>query len=193
MDGLNDAGLDHIDLEEGAPAPRAPHGMRYVGVCRACKDFVELDKSFGCKAAGHGREFIGAAELIGKGDPLPRLPKMNWGAFLMPALWGPAHGQWYLILMYPIWLFLDNIIYTAVWQGGWYVPLAALCLAVMVAFMAMYGRGANTFAYLRVAQTRTLEEYLSRERVWTCAMAAIALVFVVFATWYNLAVRPGLG
>ena len=45
---------------------------------------------------------------------------------------------------------------------------------------------------LRVAQEKTVEEYLKREKVWAVAMAVIAVVFVVFATWYNLAIRPTL-
>lgn len=189
---MRDAQFDTLAVEGDEDAPRAPQGMRYVGVCRDCKDFVELGDGFEPRGCGHGKDRVAMALLLEDDEPLPHLSKMNWGAFLMPALWGPGHGQWYLILMYPIWLFLDNIVYTAVHAGGWYVAIAVACLACMLAFLIVYARGANTFGYLRAAKDKTLEEYLRRERVWTVAMAAVAAVFVVFATWYNIAIRPGL-
>ena len=184
--------LDSIACDEDAQTPPPPAGMRYVGACRDCRDFVELDDSLVPRNCGHSKDRIATVLLLEESEPLPHLPKMNWGAFLMPALWGPGHGQWYLILMYPIWLFLDNIIYTAVHAGGWYVLLAIACLACMLAFLVVYARGANMFGYLRIAQEKTVEEYLKREKVWAVAMAVIAVVFVVFATWYNLAIRPTL-
>lgn len=189
---MADSDFDSVVLAQGQDLPAAPEGMRYVGVCRDCKGFVELDENLSSCSCEHGKVRIAMAMLLEKDEPLPRLPKMNWGAFFMPALWGPGHGQWYLILMYPIWLFLDNIVYTAVHQGGLYILLAVACLAVMLTFMVVYARGANMFGYLRVAQEKSVKQFLQRERVWTVVMVVIALLFVVFATWYNLAVRPGL-
>ncbi len=184
--------LDSIACDDDAQTPPPPAGMRYVGACRDCRDFVELDDNLVPRNCGHSKDRIATVLLLEDSEPLPHLPKMNWGAFLMPALWGPGHGQWYLILMYPIWLFLDNIIYTAVHAGGWYALLAVACLACMLVFLVVYARGANVFGYLRVAQEKTVEEYLKREKVWAVAMAVIAVVFVVFATWYNLTIRPTL-
>ncbi len=189
---MSKSGFESAVLAEGQDLPEAPAGMRYVGVCRDCKDFVELDEGLASRSCDHDKGRVAMAMLLEAGEPLPHLPKMNWGAFLMPALWGPGHGQWYLILMYPIWLFLDNIVYTAVHAGGLYILLAVVCLAAMLAFMVMYARGANLFGYLRVAQERNLDDFLGRERVWAVAMGVIAVLFIVFATWYNLAVRPGL-
>jgi len=37
------------------------------------------------------------------------LPRFNVAAFLLPPIWGPAHGFWVTILYYPIWLFVDNL------------------------------------------------------------------------------------
>ncbi len=189
---MSTRGFDSVVLAEGQDLPEAPAGMRYVGLCRDCKDFVELDGELASRSCAHDKGRIAMAMLLEADAELPHLPKMNWGAFLMPALWGPGHGQWYLILMYPIWLFLDNIVYTAVHAGGLYVLLAVVCLAVMLAFMVVYARGANMFGYLRVAQDKDLGQFLGRERVWAVVMGVIAVAFVVFATWYNLTVRPGL-
>ena len=179
-----------MDEEEQVPPPA--EGMRYAGLCRDCKDFVELDDKLNPRDCGHTKDRIAVALLLGESEPLPHLPKMNWGAFFMPALWGPGHGQWYLILMYPILIFLDNIVYTAVQAGGLYILLAVACLVCMLAFLIVYVRGANMAGYLRVSHAKTVDEYLKGEKRWTWAMIAVAVVFIVFATYYNIAVRPGV-
>ena len=179
-----------MDEEEQVPPPA--EGMRYAGLCRDCKDFVELDDKLNPRDCGHTKDRVAVALLLRKSEPLPHLPKMNWGAFFMPALWGPGHGQWYLILMYPILIFLDNIVYTAVHAGGLYILLAVACLACMLAFLIVYARGANMAGYLRVSHAKTVDEYLKGEKRWTWAMIAVAVVFIVFATYYNIAVRPGV-
>ncbi len=46
------------------------------------------------------------------------LPRFNLAAFLMPPIWGPAHGQWVGALFLPIWLFADSAIASAVRMGG---------------------------------------------------------------------------
>ena len=179
-----------MDEEEQVPPPA--EGMRYAGLCRDCKDFVELDDKLNPRDCAHTKDRVAVALLLEKSEPLPHLPKMNWGAFFMPALWGPGHGQWYLILMYPILIFLDNIVYTAVQAGGLYILLAVACLVCMLAFLIVYARGANMAGYLRVSHAKTVDEYLKGEKRWTWAMIAVAVVFIVFATYYNIAVRPGV-
>ncbi len=173
--------------------PKAPEGMRYVGYCRKCRDFVELGPTFGDLKGGHPKSDIAVALLIGKDEPCPHLPRFNIGAMFMPALWGPVHGQWYMILMYPVWLELDNLLYTAVHNPsvGSYI-LAIGCIVACAAFTLLYARYANGWGYMRVAAERTPEEYLARERRWTILFVIIAVVLLVFATWYNLAIRPGL-
>lgn len=179
-----------MDEEEQVPPPA--EGMRYAGLCRDCKDFVELDDKLNPRDCAHTKDRVAVALLLEKSEPLPHLPKMNWGAFFMPALWGPGHGQWYLILMYPILIFLDNIVYTAVQAGGLYILLAVACLVCMLAFLIVYARGANMAGYLRVSHAKTVDEYLKGEKRWTWAMIAVAVVFIVFAAYYNIAVRPGV-
>ncbi len=175
----------------GTAVPKAPDGMRYVGFCRACRSFVELGPTFGCMKGGHPKSSVSVALLLGKDEPLPRLPRMNWGALFMPALWGPAHGQWYMILFYPIWLMLDNLIYGAV-QGTFSAFLPTVCCVAAAAFTVYYALRANSHGYVRVAAKKTPEQYVSTERKWTVLLVLTGVAFLAFATWYNLMVRPTL-
>lgn len=119
---------------------------------------------------------------------LSRLPKINLGALFMPAIWGPAHGQWITILFYPIWIFADNCIVAAVQFGGVTIFLSSLVVLGTAAATLFFARTIGQKAYLRVAHKVPLEKYLARERVWAVVSALIALVFIGFATWYNLAI-----
>lgn len=183
-------GLESI-TDIGTAVPRAPEGMRYVGFCKKCRTFVELGPTFGCMKGGHAKGDIGVALLVGKDEPLPRLPRMNWGALFMPALWGPAHGQWYMILFYPIWLLLDNLIYGAV-HGTFPVFVAVVASLAVAAFTVYYALRANSFGYLRAAEKKTPEQYAASERKWSVLFVLIGVAFIVFASWYNIAVRPTL-
>ena len=173
----------------GEAVPRAPKGMRYVGFCRSCRQFVELGPTFTCMKGAHSKGDIAVAMLVDDGDPLPHLPAINWGALFMPALWGPAHGQWFMILFYPIWLLLDNLIYGAV-HGTMPVWLAVLSGLAVAAFTVFYALRANAYGYVRVAAEKTPEQYVAGERKWTVLFVLIGVAFLVFATWYNLAIRP---
>lgn len=188
--GRGDGELGRIS-EVGTAVPRAPEGMRYIGYCRSCRSFAELGPTFGCMKAGHPKADIAVALLVEEDDPLPRLPKLNLGALFMPALWGPAHGQWYMILFYPIWLLLDNLIYGAV-HGTFPVFIAVLAGAAVAAFTVYYALRANSYGYLRVAAEKTPEQYVATERKWSVLFVVIGLVFIAFASWYNIAIRPGL-
>lgn len=178
-------------LGRGDAVPKAPEGTRYIGFCRACRDFVELGPTFSCMKGGHAKEDISVAVLVGKDEPLPHMPRLNVGALFMPAIWGPAHGQWYMILFYPIWLLMDNLIYGAV-HGTASPALAVVAVAACAWFTVFYALHANSYAYRRVAAERSPEEFLASERRWSALFVAIGVAFLAFATWYNLAVRPGL-
>lgn len=119
---------------------------------------------------------------------LSKLPKMNWGALFMPAIWGPAHGSWITILFYPIWIFADNCLVAGVQFGGLAIVGSVIVFLGTAALMIFYGLTAGQRAYLRVAHKMTMETYLKRERIWTVVSLAIALVFIAFATWYNLTI-----
>lgn len=171
--------------------PVAPVGMRYIGYCQDCRDFVELNPDFSCAKAGHPRERIRLALLHPEDEPLPHMPAMNWGALFMPALWGPVHGQWYMILFYPLWLVLDNLIYGAL-HGSAMWPIALVASLATAAFTVYYALHANTWGYVRAGTEHTLEEYLRRERLWTVVFVILGVAFLAFASWYNIAIRPGV-
>ena len=122
---------------------------------------------------------------------LKGIPRINLAAFLLPPIWGPGHGIWVTILWYPIWLFADNVFYAAYSQQTTLSFVAAaivgLCLVALTLFFAIVSQ---PFAAHRAAERgRTKEEYLKQERIWAFACAAIGLVFIIFATYYNLVIR----
>lgn len=123
------------------------------------------------------------------------VPRVNVGALFLPPIWGPAHGMWATILFYPVWLFADNAFYAAFEQR---TPLAvALALVVLVtlaAGTAAFSIVSQPFALHRaVARGVGKAEYLRRQRIWAVAGVAVGALMLAAATYYNLAVRPGLG
>lgn len=125
---------------------------------------------------------------------LADVPFLNWGAFFMPPIWGIAHGDWPAILFYPLWIFCDNLLYSA-WENPSLLngALACIALAAMALVMVAYARVSSPRAAHRAAAAGdTLERYLRRERRWAVSMAGIALAMLVAATWYNLCIRPTL-
>lgn len=187
--GMDEGVVREFIPADSAAVPRAPEGMRYVGFCRECRSFVELGPTFGCLKGGHGKKDVAVALLVDADEPLPKLPKVNLGALFMPALWGPSHGQWFMILFYPIWLLLDNLIYGAV-HGTMPIWLAVLCSAATAAFTVYYALRANAYGYVRAASEKTPEQYVTTERKWTVLFIIIGIAFIVFASWYNIAIRP---
>ena len=122
-------------------------------------------------------------------DDLARLPRVSLGALFMPAVWGPAHGQWVTILFYPLWIFADSCFVNGVLLGGLAAVLAVTVFIGMALITVFYARTAGRRAYLRVAGRIPLERYLRYERIWAFASLAIALLFFALATWYNLTIR----
>lgn len=166
-------------------------GLRSVGYCALCDELVERDAD-GCCPAQHPREAIAGRILLLPEEPVPSLPRFNWGAFLIPFLWGPAHGQWVGAIFIPIWLFMDSIIRTAV--GG--VPItkvvAAIVVALTFAFQYFFARRANGVAFRRVMGHVTVEEYTRRQRVWAVVGVPIAIALVAWAVWFDVTVVPTL-
>ncbi|MDR0499761.1 MAG: hydrogenase maturation protease [Coriobacteriales bacterium] len=128
------------------------------------------------------------------------LPLVSLPALIMPAVWGPAHGLWAAIGFYPLWMLADNCFVAAIEYGGLAIVLAILVFAGMVAVTIFFARTSVKPAY-RYAKARaerkgeelTIEKYRSREHKWAFISIAVAVVFIILATWYNLAVRiPGL-
>lgn len=123
------------------------------------------------------------------------LPRVNWAAFLLPPIWGPAHGFWVTILFYPAWLVCDNVVYGAYESPSWFsILFAVLALVVMIAVTLAFAIVSQPIAAHR-AQEKGInrEDYLKKQRIWTIGCLAGGIVMLAFATYYNLVIRPGLG
>ncbi len=122
---------------------------------------------------------------------LKGLPLINWGALFMPGIWGPAHGFWVSILFYPLWVFVDNLIFAAYSDPEpWKVAIAIIAGIGIVAVTIAFARVSQPFAAHRAANKGiSREDYLKRERIWAVVCAIIAIIALAWATYYNLNVR----
>ena len=122
---------------------------------------------------------------------LEGLPRMNWGAFFMPGIWGPAHGFWAAILFYPLWLIADNLAFSAyVNPAPQAIALAAIAQAATVGVTVAFSLVCQPFAAHRAeAKGVSRETYLKRERIWAVVCALLAVAAVIWATYYNLNMR----
>ncbi|MBQ9002101.1 MAG: viscotoxin-A3 [Eggerthellaceae bacterium] len=125
---------------------------------------------------------------------LKGLPRINWGAFFMPGIWGPAHGFWVAILFYPLWVFIDYLIYGAyINPQPWTIGIAVLSAVVLFVITYFFAKVSQPFAAHRAANRGiTREQYLKRERIWAVVSFLIAIAALAWATYYNLEVRTVL-
>lgn len=123
---------------------------------------------------------------------LKGVPRLNIAAFLMPAIWGPAHGIWVAILYYPLWLVADNCFVNALVARTPFAIALALVVAVGLLLMTTaFSIVSQPFALHRAVEMGVSKEtYLRRQRIWAVAMAAVAFVAVCAATYYNLFMNP---
>ena len=125
---------------------------------------------------------------------LEGLPRLNLGALLMPGIWGPAHGFWVCILFYPIYIFLDYVIYGAYANTQpWTVALAVISIVLFVGLSVAFMLVSQPLAAHR-AESKGIsrETYLRRERIWAVVSVVLALAALAWATYYNLDVRTAL-
>ncbi|MEC4183721.1 viscotoxin-A3 [Adlercreutzia sp. R21] len=134
-------------------------------------------------------EQIAAEEKFLKG-----LPRVNLGALFLAPVWGPAHGMWAAFLFFVAWLFVDNVIYAAVHEPTVLsVALAVVMTGGLLGATLVFAIVSQPFAAHRAeAHGESREHYLRRQRVWAVAGAAVAVIVVVLATWYNIDFRPAL-
>ncbi len=140
----------------------------------------------GVPVAGISKEEYAAEERFLKG-----LPRFNLGAFLLPPIWGPAHGIWVTILFYPAWLVADNAFYAAYSDPTpLAVTLAAIIGVLLVGVTVAFAIVAQPYAAHRAERLGVSRSaYLRRERWWAVGCAVGAVAMLAFATWYNLALR----
>ena len=125
---------------------------------------------------------------------LKGLPRINWGAFLMPGIWGPAHGFWVCILFYPLWVFIDYLIYGAyINPEPWAIAIAVIAGVILFGITLAFAIVSQPFAAHRAeAKGVSREKYLKRERIWAVVCFLLAVVALAWATYYNLEVRTVL-
>lgn len=126
---------------------------------------------------------------------LAGMPRFNIAAFLLPPVWGPAHGMWAAIVFYPMWLVSDNVFYAAFSEPS----LMSVALAVVV-FVTLVG---ITIAFALIGQPLAAhraermgvsrEVYLKRQKRWAVGCAIAGAAMIALATYYNLAIRPTIG
>ena len=122
---------------------------------------------------------------------LEGLPPINIGAMFMPGIWGPAHGYWACILFYPLYLFADNLFYSAYTVGeAWTVALAVVAGVVLLAAHVAFARVSQPLsAHKAEAKGVSRERYLRRERIWAVVCVVLAIAALAWATYYNLSIR----
>lgn len=120
------------------------------------------------------------------------VPRFNIGAFLLPPIWGPAHGIWATILFYPIWLVADNVFYAAFAERTPIaIILALLVLVGLVALTVVFAILSQPYAMHRaIANGVSRETYLRRQKFWAIGCAIGGALLIIFATFYNLNIRP---
>lgn len=122
------------------------------------------------------------------------VPRFNIGAFLLPPIWGPAHGIWITILYYPAWLFMDNILYETYRNPTpLMVVLAVAAVIVLLAVTIAFAIFSQPYALKRaLSMGNTKERYLSNQRKWAIGCAIGAVAMLAWATYYNLCMRPNV-
>lgn len=125
---------------------------------------------------------------------LEGIPRFNIAAFLLPPIWGPVHGFWMTVLFYPLWLFVDNMLYAVYTDPAPItVILAVVVILALAAGTAAFSLASQPLAYHRAATKGvSKEQYLKRQRIWAVVCAIIGIFMLVFATYYNLEVRTEL-
>ncbi len=165
--------------------------VRTAGYCVLCDRLVERAPDGSCPA-GHPPQALSGRIPLAAGEAVPRLPRFNLAAFLIPPIWGPAHGQWVGAVFLPIWLFMDSIISTGL-RGGVGAKLAASAVVVAtVAFGAFFAKRANGLAYRRVCDRMSVETFVRRQRLWAIAAVPLALALLGWAVWFHVAMEPTL-
>lgn len=125
---------------------------------------------------------------------LKGIPRFNIAAFLLPPIWGPVHGFWVTLLFYPLWLFVDNMLY-AVYTNPAPVTviLAVVVILALAAGTIAFSVVSQPLAYHRAAAKGvSKEQYLKRQRIWAVVCAIIGIAMLAFATYYNLEIRTEL-
>lgn len=112
------------------------------------------------------------------------LPRFNWGAFLMPPIWGVAHGQWAGVFFLPAWAFVDNVLRAERAFGVWTTVLGWVMVLATLGLQVGFAMNADRVAWRKRREGVTLETYLRRQRYWAIASAVMAVGMAVWIAAY---------
>lgn len=181
---------DAASVARGLDAARLD--LRQAGYCVFCNRIVVRGEDGSCDA-GHPAEGIAGRIVLDDGDQPPTLPRFNLAAFLLPMIWGPAHGQWAGAVFLPLWLFADSIVRSAAGMGTAGRIAAAGAVAVTVAMAAWFARRADGLGWRRVCDRVSVEEWAARQRVWAVVSVPVAAALLGAAVYFNTVILPARG
>lgn len=152
-------------------------------------------------------------QRMGDGEPPAGFDSFNWGAYLLPVIWGAAYGVWPLLGVWGLALLSSLFIAGMVPVVGEVAEIGPLILASIVTSVLTSGvrlwagYRANRLAWKRnqrlaavneaaAARRPTVERFLGRQRTWAIVGWVIilgstaAVLPVVYDTWqeYGLGV-----
>ena len=174
-----------------------------IGFCLECNALVRRDREAQC-IHGHSAHAVMGALDLAPDEEVPTLPKFNWGAFFMPPIWGAGHGIVVAgLIVLPLWLFLDSNIQSAVYRVGPETPfwarigvylvttVVALCTVGLMAWFGKTGWGiAWRREYADGTSTRTMGEFMARERRWYWFCIPLFFILLGLAIYYWNAFLP---
>ena len=165
-----------------------------------CNQIVPRDKDANCAVAGHSAECVsGLVELDADGKPPFQLPQFNWGAALMPPVWGPIHGVYLLVIFLPVIVFANRSLQNLFELLGdasifmqAFVILVTLGIVSATAYsMFFFGKRGWGIAWRSAEISKTpgvteeaLQQFFKRERLWTALSAILFVGFVILATLF---------
>ena len=156
---------------------------RVAGHCFVCDAMVVRCPDGSCPA-GHSPAAVSGSVELTPGAPMPVLPRFNWGALLMPPIWGIAHGLWAGVFFLPLWAFVDSAIRGTLDRPLGWRAAAWATLVGTVAFQFEYARKANRLAWRRASARLSLDAYLRQERVWAAGSGLLLAALVLWVAVY---------
>jgi len=170
------------------------HAEDTAGYCSQCNKIVPRDKDANCAVAGHSAERISGLVPLDKDGNVPfQLPRFNWGASLMPPVWGPIHGVFAAAIVLPILVFANFSLQNALNVAAevelsrsifiWLITGGIILGTVY--FMYYLGTRGWGIAWNKSPISRQPEvtqemfdDFIKRERMWTALSAVLFVGFM---------------
>jgi len=172
-----------------------------AGYCVRCNRIVARNSQAMCAEVGHAAEMVsGLIELDNNGQPPFQLPRFNWAAAFMPAVWAPAHGAFAGIIVLPLIIFALNALSSALDLPAeaalpfqiitWLITI--IILTCTIAFMYHYGTRGWGIAWNKSRLSREplvtkemFDQFVKREHLWTIlsVISLIGLLYLVISFW----------